>query len=109
MSARQFLARRRRRSENLPLVGGLLSDNWEAISQHVNGYVAHFKADIEEWLLWGLQEVENVGLFIFEIGFAVILAGVFLANRHRRLGLRHRPSSTGSAAASPPTSSTRRW
>jgi predicted PurR-regulated permease PerM len=71
---------------SIPLVGGFLSDNWEAISQHINGYVAHFKADIEEWLLWGLQEVENVGLFIFEIGFAVILAGVVLANRDRVTG-----------------------
>ena len=69
--------------ERVPLVGGVLSDNWEAISLHINAYVAHFKADIEEWLVWGLQEVENVGLFVFEIGFAVILAGVFLANRHR--------------------------
>jgi predicted PurR-regulated permease PerM len=90
---------------NIPLVGGFLSDNWEAISQHVNGYVAHFKADIEEWLLWGLQEVENVGLFIFEIGFAVILAGVVLANRDRVTGFAT-TSSTGLAGASPPGSST---
>lgn len=69
--------------KNLPLAGDFLSRNWVAISQHINAYVAHFKEDIEEWLLWGLQEVENVGLFVFEIGFAVILAGVFLANRHR--------------------------
>jgi predicted PurR-regulated permease PerM len=72
--------------ENIPLVGGFLSDNWEAISQHINEYISHFKADIEQWLVWGLQEVENVGLFIFEIGFAVILAGVFLANRDRMSG-----------------------
>jgi len=71
---------------NIPMVGGLLSDNWEVISQHVNSYVAHFKADIESWLVWGLQEVENVGLFLLEIGFAIILAGVFLANRDRLTG-----------------------
>jgi len=71
---------------NIPLVGDLLSDNWEAISQHVNAYIAHFKADIEEWLVWALQEVENVGVFLFEIGFAIILAGVFLANRDRVTG-----------------------
>jgi predicted PurR-regulated permease PerM len=71
---------------NIPLVGGVLSDNWEAISQHINAYIAHFKNDIESWLVWGLQEVENVGLFMFEIGFAVILAGVFLANRARLTG-----------------------
>lgn len=71
---------------NIPLLGGFLSDNWEAISQHINAYIAHFKADIEEWLVWALQEVENVGLFLFEIGFAVILAGVFLANRDRLTG-----------------------
>lgn len=71
---------------SIPLVGGLLSDNWEAISQHVNAYIAHFKADIEDWLVWALQEVENVGLFLFELGFAVILAGVFLANRVRLTG-----------------------
>ncbi len=71
---------------HLPLVGGLLSDNWEAISQHVNAYIAHFKASIESWLVWALQQVENVGLFMFEIGFAIILAGVFLANRARLTG-----------------------
>ncbi len=71
---------------SIPLVGDLLSANWEAISQHVNAYIAHFKADIESWLVWGLQEVENVGLFLFEIGFAIILAGVFLANRPRLTG-----------------------
>lgn len=71
---------------NIPVVGGLLSDNWEAISQHVNAYIAHFKTDIEEWLVWALQEVENVGLFLFELGFAVVLAGVFLANRARVSG-----------------------
>jgi len=68
---------------NIPWVGGFLSTNWEVISQHINSYVAHFKADIEDWLVWGLQQVESVGLFVFEIGFAVILAGVFLANRAR--------------------------
>jgi predicted PurR-regulated permease PerM len=72
---------------NLPVVGGFLSENWEAISRHLNAYVAHFKADIEEWLLWGLREMESVGLFVFEIGFAVILAGVFLARRDRLSGL----------------------
>jgi len=71
---------------NIPAVGGLFSDNWEAISQHANAYIAHFKADIEGWLVWGLQEMENVGLFVFELGFAVILAGVFLANRARLTG-----------------------
>ena len=71
---------------HLPVVGSFLSDNWEAISQHVNAYIAHFKASIESWLVWGLQEVENVGLFMFEIGFAIILAGVFLANRSRLTG-----------------------
>ena len=71
---------------NIPMVGGLLSDNWEIISQHVNSWVAHFKADIESWLVWALQQVENVGLFMFEIGFAIILAGVFLANRERLTG-----------------------
>ncbi|MCB1500563.1 MAG: AI-2E family transporter [Bauldia sp.] len=68
---------------NIPFVGSFLSTNWEIISQHINSYVAHFKADIEDWLVWGLQQVESVGLFVFEIGFAVILAGVFLANRAR--------------------------
>ena len=71
---------------HLPVVGGFLSDNWEAISQHVNAYIAHFKASIESWLVWALQQVENVGLFMFEIGFAIILAGVFLANRARLTG-----------------------
>ena len=72
--------------QKIPVLGSLLSTNWEVISQHVNSWVAHFKADIESWLVWGLQEVENVGLFMFEIGFAIVLAGVFLANRARLTG-----------------------
>ncbi|MBZ0227833.1 MAG: AI-2E family transporter [Bauldia sp.] len=71
---------------NIPLVGGLLSSNWEIVSGHISAYVAHFKADIEEWLIWGLQEMETVGVFIFEFGLAVVLAGVFLANEARLSG-----------------------
>ncbi len=71
---------------HIPLAGPMLGENWEAISQHVNAYVAHFKSDIESWLLWGLQEMETVGLFVFQIGFGIILAGAFLANRERLSG-----------------------
>jgi predicted PurR-regulated permease PerM len=68
---------------NIPFVGDFFGRNWDLISSHLSAYVAHFKADIEEWLLWALQEVETVGVFVFEFGLAVILAGVFLANQER--------------------------
>ncbi len=66
---------------NLPWVGDLLSRNWEFIAAEGKSYIAHFRNDIESWLVWGLQGVENVGLFMFEIALGVVLAGVFLAHR----------------------------
>lgn len=75
--------------ENLPLVGPMLGSNWEFVYQHVSAYVAHFKSDIEEWLLWALQEMETVGLFMFEFGVAIILAGVFLADEQRLAAFAH--------------------
>ncbi|MCB1488524.1 MAG: AI-2E family transporter [Bauldia sp.] len=71
---------------NLPWVGGVLSSNWELIAGEGKSYIAHFRADIEQWLVWGLQEVENVGLFMFEVALGVVLAGVFLAHRGRLSG-----------------------
>ncbi|MCP4384064.1 MAG: AI-2E family transporter [Hyphomicrobiales bacterium] len=68
---------------NVPLIGGLLSRNWELIASEGRSYISHFSADIESWLAWGLKEVENVGLFMFEIALGVVLAGVFLAQRER--------------------------
>ena len=68
---------------NLPVVGPTLSDNWELISQEGNSYVAHFKADIEEWLVWALQEMETLGVFVFEFALAIIFAAVFLGNQER--------------------------
>lgn len=68
---------------NIPLVGDLLSRNWEFIATEGRSYISHFSADIESWLAWGLKEVENVGLFMFEIALGVVLAGVFLAQRQR--------------------------
>ncbi|MCB1496397.1 MAG: AI-2E family transporter [Bauldia sp.] len=71
---------------NLPWVGDVLSRNWELIVGEGKSYIAHFRDDIEQWLVWGLQEVENVGLFVFEIALGVVLAGVFLAHRGRLSG-----------------------
>jgi len=70
----------------IPLVGGALTRNWEFVSGHVAAYVAHFKDDIEEWLVWALQEMETVGVFVFEFGLAVILAGVFLSHQDQLAG-----------------------
>ncbi len=67
--------------KNIPWVGDLLSRNWELIAAEGNSYIAHFRSDIETWLAWGLQQIENVGLFMFEIALGVVLAGVFLAHR----------------------------
>lgn len=69
--------------QSIPLIGDTLSRNWEIVSGHVSATIAHFKADIEEWLVWALQEMETVGVFVFEFGLAVVLAGVFLANEAR--------------------------
>ncbi len=69
--------------KTLPWIGDFLSRNWELIASEGKTYVAHFSADIQEWLVWGLKEVENVGLFMFEIALGVVLGGVFLANRDR--------------------------
>lgn len=71
---------------NIPWVGELLSRNWEWIASEGQSYITHFRSDIEEWLSWGLQEVENVGVFMFEVALGVVLAGVFLANRTRLAG-----------------------
>lgn len=71
---------------NIPWVGDLLSKNWEWIATQGKSYVAHFRDDIEEWLAWGLKEVENVGLFMFEIALGIVFAGVFLAHRVRLSG-----------------------
>ncbi|WP_421724701.1 AI-2E family transporter [Bauldia sp.] len=68
---------------NIPWIGDFLSSNWEMIATEGRSYIAHFSADIESWLAWALQQVENVGLFMFEIALGVILAGVFLAKRAR--------------------------
>lgn len=67
--------------KNIPWVGDLLSRNWELIAAEGKSYIAHFRSDIETWLAWGLQQIENVGLFMFEIALGVVLAGVFLAHR----------------------------
>jgi len=67
--------------KNIPWVGDLLSQNWELIAAEGKSYIAHFRADIETWLAWGVQQIENVGLFMFEIALGVVLAGVFLAHR----------------------------
>jgi predicted PurR-regulated permease PerM len=74
---------------NLPLIGEVLSRNWEIVASHLSAYIAHFKQDIEEWLLWGLQEMETVGVFVFEFALAVVLAGVFLAHQDRLSGFAH--------------------
>lgn len=73
----------------LPVVGEALQHNWEFVASHISAYVAHFKADIEDWLVWALQEMETVGVFVFEFGLAVILAGVFLAHQARLSGFAH--------------------
>lgn len=67
----------------LPYVGETLSANWEFISEEGNSYITHFKQDIEEWLVWGLQQMETVGVFLFEFAIAIILAGVFLTHEER--------------------------
>ena len=67
----------------IPGIGDFLKGNWEFVSAHLTAYVAHFKADIEEWLIWALEEMETVGVFAFEFGLAVIFAGVFLSNEER--------------------------
>ena len=67
--------------KNIPWVGELLSRNWEQIAAEGKTYIAHFRTDIETWLAWGLQQIESVGLFMFEIALGVVLAGVFLAHR----------------------------
>lgn len=68
---------------NIPWIGSFLSENWSFIATEIKSYVAHFSASIEEWLAWGLKQIENAGLFMFELALGVILAGVFLANRDR--------------------------
>jgi predicted PurR-regulated permease PerM len=67
--------------KNIPWVGDILSRNWELIAAEGKTYIAHFRTDIETWLAWGLQQIESVGLFMFEIALGVVLAGVFLAHR----------------------------
>ena len=68
---------------NIPWVGSLLSENWSFIATEIKTYIAHFSDSIEQWLAWGLKQIENAGLFMFELALGVILAGVFLANRYR--------------------------
>jgi predicted PurR-regulated permease PerM len=62
----------------IPMVGPTLSRNWELLAGEGSSYIAHFKSDIEAWLIWAFQEIESVGLFVFEIGLAVVIAGAFL-------------------------------
>lgn len=75
--------------ERLPLIGAFLARNWELVEQHSSAVIANFKDDIQGWLVWALQQVETVGLFVFEFGVAVVFAGVFLANQAWLSGFAH--------------------
>jgi predicted PurR-regulated permease PerM len=75
--------------KGIPWVGDFLSRNWELIAGEGRSYIAHFRADIEGWIVWALQEVENVGLFMFEIALGVVLSGVFLAHRRNLSAFSH--------------------
>ena len=75
--------------KNLPVIGPQLSTHWETVSREGSAFVAHFEADIKEWLVWALQEMAVLGVFVFELAMAVILAGIFLTHKRRLSEMAH--------------------
>ncbi len=64
----------------IPTFGPYFEQGWLALSEKGSGIIAHFSTEIRGGFNWLLLETGVLGTFIFEFGFAILLAGIVLAN-----------------------------
>jgi predicted PurR-regulated permease PerM len=72
------------RLDQIPAIGPHISAIWQSLFSDASGVATHFGDELKVVLLWALQEVEVLGVFVFEFGIGVILA-VLLVYRAERI------------------------
>jgi predicted PurR-regulated permease PerM len=72
---------------NVPTFGPYFEQGWLALSEKGTGIIAHFSVEIRGGFNWLLLETGVIGTFVFEFAFAILLAGIVLANHDRAASL----------------------
>lgn len=63
---------------NLPAVGPQIKALWDSIFSDASGLAAHFGTELKGILIWGLQEIELFGVFVFEFTIGIVLAVILV-------------------------------
>lgn len=68
---------------SVPTFGRYFEQGWIALSEKGSTIIAQFSSEIRGGVNWLLLETGVIGTFVFEFAFAILLAGVVLANHDR--------------------------
>ena len=71
----------------VPTFGPYFEQGWLALSEKGSTVIAHFSTEIRGGFNWLLLETGVIGTFVFEFAFAILLAGIVLANHDRAAAL----------------------
>jgi predicted PurR-regulated permease PerM len=73
--------------QDVPALGPILGKFWEEMFQDTTNMATHFRDELKTVLLWLVQEVELVGVFVFEFAIGIILAMILVYRAERVTGL----------------------